>query len=404
MAFWTPLTAFVILAGVFAFGDVIAYKSKGYISGVIVAALIYLVGFWTGILPSAPDAPGTLSTTGLPVVMGTFGIALIITHLGTLIDLNNLLKEWKTVLIALVGLLGIAAVCFTIGTLVFGRVYALAAAPPISGGLIASIIVSQQAAEAGMPHIGAYAMLVSSFQMFVGIPIASYMLKKVVGSFIENGDPEQASSKGVKVNLRVLKEMPPSMQSANMYLAKLGLVALIAWFVAQLTAIPGTDPQNFWLNPNVAYLLFGILFTELGFLEKNSLNRSESFGMLMMGTLSMLPGNFAAVSPAMFLEMLWPIAGLLLMSAAGIALFAAVAGKSLGYSAPLSIAIGVTALIGYPGTYLVSHEVVKSLDVDEEEKQRIIDYILPKMLVGGFVTVTVASVVFAGFIAPMIFA
>lgn len=44
-----------------------------------------------------------------------------------------------------------------------------------------------------------------------------------------------------------------------------------------------------------------------------------------------------------------------------------------------------------------------TLETNDEQKAAIKEYILPKMLVGGFTTVTIASVVFAGIIVPMIF-
>ena len=43
-------------------------------------------------------------------------------------------------------------------------------------------------------------------------------------------------------------------------------------------------------------------------------------------------------------------------------------------------------------------------DYTEQEVQRLTDYVLPKMLIAGVTTVSVASVVLAGVVAPMIFA
>ena len=48
-------------------------------------------------------------------------------------------------------------------------------------------------------------------------------------------------------------------------------------------------------------------------------------------------------------------------------------------------------------------EVVAGLDASDEQKAAVSAVILPKMLVGGFTTVTIASVVFAGIISPFIF-
>ncbi len=398
MTLWTPLFSVLLLAAVFGLGDYVAFKTKGIISGIIIAAIIYLAGFWSGIIPAT-----TTTSTGLPAVMVNFGMALIVTHLGTLINLNDLLKEWKTVVIALAGIIGVGIMMFTVGAAVFGKEYALSAAPPIAGGIVAATIVNQTAVAANMPLYGAFAMLIMSFQMFVGVPITSFMLKKVAHGVLGNTIDTAGTKELKKINLRILPESKSGFKSLNLSIAKLAAVAFIAYSIAMLTVIPGSAPTNYYLNPYVAYLLFGILFMELGFLEKDSLNASRSFGLLMLGTLSLVPGSFASVTPAAFLQMLWPIAGLLILGATGIAIFSIVAGKLLHYSMPLSIALGLTAMMGYPATYILSMECVTALDASEEDKEKVKNYILPKMLVGGFTTVTVASVIFAGVLAPMIF-
>ena len=62
-------------------------------------------------------------------------------------------------------------------------------------------------------------------------------------------------------------------------------------------------------------------------------------------------------------------------------------------------------MIGYPGTEILTNEVVNSYtDITPEQRERMSAYLMPKIIVGGFATVTVASVIFAGIICPMIFA
>lgn len=46
---------------------------------------------------------------------------------------------------------------------------------------------------------------------------------------------------------------------------------------------------------------------------------------------------------------------------------------------------------------------MQSVDATPEQKEMLTASLLPKMLIGGFTTVSVASVVFAGLIVPMIF-
>lgn len=68
----------------------------------------------------------------------------------------------------------------------------------------------------------------------------------------------------------------------------------------------------------------------------------------------------------------------------------------------MSIGIGISALFGFPGTVIVPNEVANSVGETEEESQAILEYIQPKMLVAGFITVSIASVVLAGILAPIL--
>ena len=68
----------------------------------------------------------------------------------------------------------------------------------------------------------------------------------------------------------------------------------------------------------------------------------------------------------------------------------------------MGMSIGFSALYGFPGTYIISHEAAEAVSENEKEKEAILDHILPKMLVAGFVTVTISSVVLAGIFVNML--
>ncbi len=86
----------------------------------------------------------------------------------------------------------------------------------------------------------------------------------------------------------------------------------------------------------------------------------------------------------------------------GIAGFSALAGKLLGYSVPMAVAIGLTSLYGFPGTMILSQEAAKGAGENPEEVAAIENYILPKMIVAGFSTVTITSVIVTSIIAGRI--
>lgn len=59
------------------------------------------------------------------------------------------------------------------------------------------------------------------------------------------------------------------------------------------------------------------------------------------------------------------------------------------------VPVALTALFGFPGDYIICEEVSRSVADNEKERQAIFNEILTPMLVGGFTTVTTASIVIA---------
>ena len=113
--------------------------------------------------------------------------------------------------------------------------------------------------------------------------------------------------------------------------------------------------------------------------------------------------NQIPLTPSGLAKMIVPVVGILVLCSIGIIGVCGIVGKLLGYSPYASAAIGVTCMLAYPATQIITTEGVDSLEWEGEERQKAMDYMLPKMIIGGFVTVTVVSVAFASIIGPMIF-
>ena len=168
MSFWNPLTCITGCLVVYSVGEFLSKKTKGAVSSLLFACVLFLIGFWSGLLPK-----DITTQSGLVAVMANFGTAFMITNIGTLINLEDLIREWKTVVISLFAIAAIALICFTVGSLLFGREYALIAAPPVAGSTVAGIIVTSAAEAANRPELAAFAVLVLSVQKFFGIPIST---------------------------------------------------------------------------------------------------------------------------------------------------------------------------------------------------------------------------------------
>lgn len=394
MTFATPIIAFAAIALTFSLGDFIALKTKGIVSSFIVAILVFIT--FGGVLKIFP--PDMMDTSGLIGVIPTFGMALILTNLGSSLDLNELKSEWKTILIALAGIIGIVTVCFSVGQMIFGRVYALSAVAPIAGGIVAAMISTEAATAAGKVEIAAFIASILSIQKLVGLPIASYCLKKSADNYIAAGKLKcTAYSGGKKLSIRFIPEFPKTLDTPTMHFARLALVAVLAQIVAKTAHLDGT----------LSYLLCGVLGSATGFLEKNCLKKAGGDGIVLLATYAYVSKAFLTMTFSQFSHILVIVLGLLFMSAVGIAVISTVMGKVLGHDMYLSIATGLCCMFGYPVTYTTAIEVVNAAqmthNLSDEDTARLTDYYLPKMIISGVTSVSIVSVIVANMIAPLIF-
>lgn len=397
----SPLFCFAVFAIIWGVSDILSYLTKGFMPGLIIATAIYLVGFLTGIIPSSitsaagAELGSAVINTTLMTSVAAYVIPLLLVNLGTTITLNQFISEWKTVVVALCGLLGLALVSFTASSILFGRAYALCAASPIAGGAIASVMTQQAAEAAGFPMLGAFAMLVNGFQGFVGSPLSTVCLKKQASKFLSTSTiPESAGDKGRQFNFRFIPEFPAKLQTTFVIIAKVAVVAIVANLLSMV--LP-------FINVNIMYLICGIIFCEIGFLDRYALAKANASGFLTLALVAACVASFASVDVASLVDMIVPLIGCLLLGSVGVGVAGVLAGKLLGWDIFISIAVALTCMVGYPATQINTEGVCKVLDCDDATAMRIQEYLMPKMVVGGFTTVTVASVVFAGVVTPMIF-
>lgn len=386
------LTALTVILVIFAIGDFISYKTKSIVSMLFVTSIILLVGFWLG-LPTTIFQDSQLGNFG-PLMIG-----LLITHMGTLLSLQDLKKQWKTVVVALAAVIGIGVFVFLVGSPIIGREYAVASAPPIAGGVVAAIVMGEVATAQGLESIAIFTTLIVVIQGFFGYPVASLFLnkeaKKILKNYRQNGaaalnqaSEEEAVTAEVVPKKKLLKPLPKDLQTSYILLAKLAIVAVIGFKLADLT--------NGIIHAYVMCLFVGVVAREIGFLEGDIMTKANSFGLAMTALMAVIFASLTKATPEVILSLLFPMVVSLVLGVIGIAIFSAIAGKLLGYSMEMSIAIGVSALFGFPGTFILSNEVANANSEDEEERKAVLDHILPKMLVAGFVTVTIASVLLAG--------
>ena len=373
-------------------GDVVAIRTKAWVPSIFISAVLFLIGYWTFF----PE--NIVELSGIPPAVAVMLIYLLITNMGTLLSVQELINQWKTILIALAGILGIIAALFAIGTFLFGSETIIVAIPPLVGGLVSALIMSEGAAAAGLPSLAVFAIVIYVMQGFAGYPLTSVMLKKEGKRLLEqfrNGEIEEKHVEGGNIDskvdeLKLFKWMPEKYNTEFFKFFRLAFVGYLAYQVSVWIA-PVVEIHAF-----VLCLLFGVLATSVGFLEKHPLKKANGFGFAILGLMLFILDGLKKATPDMMVELIWPLVGCIVIGVAGMYVFSLIMGKVLKVSKEMAFAVSLTALYGFPADYIITNEVINSLTTDEKEREVLTSHMLPPMLVAGFITVTIVSVVLAG--------
>ncbi|MBN2936252.1 hypothetical protein [Mogibacterium sp.] len=382
------LYALTIILVVYAIGDFIATKSKAIISMLFVASILFAIGFWNGL-------PATIFQDSTLQLFASVTVGLMLVHMGTTIKLKELVAEWKTVVLVLCSTIGICLGVYFIGQLIIERYEALIAAPIVGGGVVAFLVMSEALQKAGA-NVVLFGSMVLILQGVIGFPIASILCKKEalrLRGMIRNGQliadaVEGATGETKKSRLKFIPDVPEKYRGANFMLAKLAVVACLAQYLANLTGNK--------VNMLVICLLLGVLFHEFGFLEEGAMEKANGFTFVIGAVLTNVFANLANTTPGQLVSMIKPMIIIFVIGLASCALISIIIGKIFGESWYMSFALGVTALFGFPGTYIVPSEVAKAVGETEEEQHIILQHIMPRMLIAGMVSVSIVSVLFAG--------
>lgn len=384
------ITALTILLTIYATGEMIAKKTKAVFSTVLGIAMLLLAGFWTGILPET-----IFSDCGADK-FGNVIAGILITSLGTTIDFEELKRQWKVVLVSLMGVLGAVAGFIAAGCLFGMREMAIAGAPVFAGGSAATLIMTTALKDRSMELASTFCIVLYVMQKFIGVPVASHFLRIEARNFRKITENIQLYRNKTKEEEKVLElqsgkkllNLPRSFTRPSVFLAKLAASAMISHYLAEMT---GGAVHYF-----VMCLMIGILLFSLGFLDKFILQKTQANGVITFLVTIIIFSNLASTTPAQMLEVLEPLVILSLSGVSGVVAAGMAGARIFRMGTGLAISLGISCTFGFPTTMLMPQEVAQAIGETEEEKAAIENYLLPKMLTAGLVTVTIVSVLIAG--------
>lgn len=373
-----------ILLVIYAVSELISRKTNGIIDTVLTISILALVGFWTGILPKNLFTNSGVEAFGMAVV------GLMLTSLGTTINLAELKRQWKVVLIAILGAIGSCILIVLVALLVNRKNFGIVGAPIFAGGNAATLVLLNALRAKNMQLLSTYALAVLTFQNLIGIPVATYALRKEARRYLGSGEVELAEkAQTQKTPKRRPLQLPEIFDTPIISLAKLGLVASLSYGVSLL--IHGT------INYLVLCFIFGIIFYQLGFLSDSIMDKTSSSGMITFLVTIVILGSLANTTPRTVMAVLVPLLVCLVVGTIGVLVTAIISAKVFNVSREMAVALGMTCTFGFPTTMILSQEVASSTGQNSEEQTALENYLLPKMITAGLVTVTLVSVFFAGF-------
>ncbi|MGF6905628.1 hypothetical protein [Fusobacterium sp. PH5-44] len=407
-----PLWAFVIVVLLYFIGEFIGTVTKAWVPSVFVTACLFLFGYWY-IFPVEKLGFNIIDKSGLGAPLGgMIAVMILITHMGTVISIKQLSSQWKVICVAVAGLIGLIIFCLPLMYIpLVGKVNVYAGLPPLTGGIVAAIIMRDAAAAKGLQIAATLAIALYAVQGFFGYPLTAFVLKKEGKLLLDDykrGEKGKKVSKSNEVNVLQMEEnektllpkLPKKYMTSAFILGKLMLVAVLATVLGSIMKkIPGL---SYISNPAVISLILGIVFTEIGFLDKNSLVKAKADGLLMMILMLFVFSGFRDTTPATLKAAIVPMLFIIIFGIIGMGIVSIIVGKSLGVSWRMSFAVSLTALYGFPPNYILTEESVKALTDDPEEHEYLMSKMLPQMIVGGFVTVTISSVIIAGIFVELL--
>ncbi len=381
----TQLLAFLVILVAAAVGDAVSVRTRARIPSLLVIMFIFMIGFWT-IFPK-----NLIETSGL-IAMAGLASPIIVTHMGTLMSLRQVGNQWKALLVGFGALVGVALLLLTIYSAIYGMPMAVAAAAPISGGIVAGLMAMDAMKAVGRPELQVLVMLFLSLQSLIGMPLAANLLKRDVrknwDKIISTHQAAIANNDNAKKEKKLIPPLPREYQTPFLLLAKL---ALVAWLAVSFAGL-----LNNVIHPYIMTLVFGLLAYYLGFLEEDILTKANSSSFLMLLLIAALLPSMTQATPQLIASMIVPLLVGFALGVVGIGVMSYIVGRFLGLSPEMAFSIGSTALYGFPGNYMIVQEVSRSASKDPEEQRAVLNYIMPPMIVGGYATVTIGSVFLTG--------
>ena len=400
MEMTTYQAVFAVLL-IFFVGDLVGALTKAKISSMFVIMMGFLVLFLSGIYPA-----NIMEISGF-AGLAKLGQYFLLFNMGTSVDVNALKREWRTVLCAVIGMAAAILGC-AVAIPLIGKEFALAAAPVVNGGIVATTTMVEACDNLGLDTAAALATFIYAVQKFIGTLPASNCGLSVANKLVEEirskhaADPNYSWYAEQKSSTASASAKEPLWKGIKKYYTTFICLAVAA-AILLLSEFLGKLCQG-WVNMSIWCMVLGIICRNTGLVPPNILRDfAKANGFFSFLSLCTIIPSLAKVDLSQL-----PTIGF-----AAVVIFVAViaftviifcftpAWKIVG-SKQLSIGIAMCQMIGYPGTELVATEITNAVAQTAEERDAVTNKIQTAYVISGFTSVTILSVFIASFLAKLL--
>lgn len=401
----TQYQAVFMILLIFFLGDLVGALTKAKISSMFVIMMGFLVLFLTGIYPA-----DIMTTAGFAGV-ASLGQYFLLFNMGTSVDLATLRREWRTVVGAIIGMAAAIVGC-CVAIPMIGKDFALAAAPVVNGGIVATTTMVQACDEKGLAAAAALATFIYAVQKFVGTLPASNCGLSVANELVADlrakhaADPNYSwyAEQSSKSSSASTKE--PLWKGIKKYYTTFICLAIgaTAIVLAQMIAKVFKPTPLSFINMSILCMVFGITARNTGLVPPNIMrDQAKANGFFSFLSLCTIIPSLAKIDISMLpsIGFATVVIFVLVMAFTFIVFMLTPAWKVVG-SKKLAIGIAMCQMIGYPGTELIATEITNAVAQTDEERDAVTARIQTAYVISGFTSVTILSVVIAGILAGFI--
>ena len=391
--------AFAILLAIWFIGSILGKKTGG-IGGIVGTSLfstvVLLIGFWTNILPT-----DIISTAELQTFNNLVSLVLAI-NIVSIVEPKQLKKDWRLAVAVLAGIAGMCVMVLGVGSLFYDKQVLTGVLPVLVGGIVSTNTIVEAATAKGLDEIAAICTLFFSLQSLIGLPLISIganmeskrLLKEyratVKASALMKGNFVQERLPDAPVNQKVplWDRLPKKFQTSLWPL----LLAVVFGAIADSVGKLLNGPTKGIFGATSMALIIGFLAVRLGMLQKAPLAKAGVNDLFMFVAVVSLRASLGKLSFERVVSYLPMLLVIFAIAGIGMLLGGFIVGKLLGYSLGMVIAFCFGCYAGYPLNYGAAMDAVYAQAKTPEEQAMLEEEMVNRVVLGGVVGVTIASV------------